>query len=236
VKPRDRIQTARKLLAEAARQCDSGASDLRETIAETDRELRELASLNHDMETRLAVLEIIATAKDPEQALVGSLGYLKDRLHIDAAGLRLREGDDFPYFTTTGFSNEFVQAESSLCQRDRSGAPALDSSGQVVLECMCGRVVRGLSDPSRKFFTGGGSFWTNSTSELAEEPIDDDRLGATRHRCHSEGYESVALIPLSSHDETFGLLQFNARDAGNFTPRTIALLEDLALYLAGLLT
>jgi GAF domain-containing protein len=234
------IDSARELLEEARRLSDATrlgdhAKNLLEAIGTVDAKLVELRSVCDGAEARIAVLEIIASERDPEQALVASLEYLTDRLGVDASGLRLRDGDDFPYFTTAGFSKEFVLAESSLCQRDHSGAPVRDDFGTVVLECMCGNVVQHTCDPTRPFFTSRGSFWTNSTSALLEETTEDDRLGRTRTRCHGEGYESVALIPMSSHDETFGLLQFNDHEAGKFTPQTIALLEDLAFYLARLL-
>jgi len=147
------IDSARELLEKARRQCDATplgehSRNLRDTIGKVDNELHELRSLCDDVEARLAVLEIIASEKDPEEALVASLGYLTDRLGVDASGLRLREGDDFPYFTTVGFSKEFVLAESSLCQRDHSGPPVRDQLGNVVLECMCRNVIRRRCDPS----------------------------------------------------------------------------------------
>lgn len=211
------------------------AEALREALTGLDAELHGLQSLLEDVETRLTVLEIIATTRDPEEALVGALRYLSDRLGVDASGLRLREGDDFPYYTTEGFSSEFVLSESSLCQVDGSGTPVRDALGNVVLECMCGNVLQRRVDPLQPFFTNRGSFWTNSTSELLARTTEQERMGPTRNRCQGEGYESVALIPLTSHEEIFGLLQFNDHDAGKFTPQKIALLEDLAFYLARLL-
>jgi len=232
----NRIETSLDRLDKARRRCDAGdAAGALEPLDDIETELHRIQSLFDDLETRLTVLEIIATTRDPEQALVGVLDYLTERLGVDASGLRLREGDDFPYFTTTGFSKEFVLAESSLCHLDASGQPARDALGNVIMECMCGNVVQGRVDPSRPFFTSRGSFWTNSTSQLLSETTQADRLGPTRDRCHAEGYESVALIPLTTQDEIFGLLQFNDHQVGKFTPQTIALLEDLAFYLARLL-
>jgi len=42
----------------------------------------------------------------------------------------------------------------------------------------------------------------------------------------------VALIPLRSQGETFGLIQFNDRQKGHFTPEKITLLENLVSYVA----
>lgn len=198
-------------------------------------ELEHLLSSCHATEIRIAILEIIADSKEPEQALVASLRLLTECLSIDASGLRLIEGEDFPYFTTTGFSDEFVMSENSLCRCNHDGEPVRDEIGHPVLECMCGNVVQGRFDPSQPFFTTFGSFWTNSTSELLAATTEKERMGRTRDRCRGEGYESVALIPLHAGDETFGLLQFNDHQKGKFTAETIALLEDLSGYLARLL-
>ncbi len=59
------------------------------------------------------------------------------------------------------------------------------------------------------FFTEGGSFWTNSTTRLLATTTEKDRGARTRNRCNTQGYESVALIPLSSGQENIGLLQLN---------------------------
>jgi PAS domain S-box-containing protein len=59
-----------------------------------------------------------------------------------------------------------------------------------------------------------------------------DRMARTRNRCNTAGYESVALVPLRVGKETFGLLQFNDKHKGRFTPEKISLLERLADNLA----
>ena len=41
------------------------------------------------------------------------------------------------------------------------------------------------------------------------EMSEEERQTRTRNRCNSEGYESVALIPLKSGDDVIGLLQLN---------------------------
>ncbi len=150
----------------------------------------------------------------------------------EAVGIRLREGDDFPYFETRGFPPGFVQAENSLCATDPAGEIIRDGTGNPVLECMCGNVLRGCFDPALPFFTVNGSFWTNSTTELLASTSEADRQARTRNRCNGEGFESVALIPLRHGSETLGLLQFNDARPNRFTAAGIALYERLAANLA----
>ncbi len=114
----------------------------------------------------------------------------------DAAGSRLQEGDDFPYFETSGFPARFVKRENSLCARDADRGIARDAMGNAVLECMCGNVLCGRTDPVQPFFTERGSFWTNGTTRLLVSTTEADRQARTRVRCNGEGYESVALVPL----------------------------------------
>jgi PAS domain S-box-containing protein len=133
----------------------------------------------------------------------------------EAAGVRLKQGSDYPYFETRGFAGDFVLAESSLCSRDDAGRAARDGEGNPVLECMCGNVLCGRVSPSKPFFTPQGSFWTNCTTELLATTTEADRLARTRNRCNGEGYESVALIPLRVGDERLGLVQLNDRRTGN---------------------
>ncbi len=157
---------------------------------------------------------------------------LRKRFNCEAVGIRLREGDDFPYFEARGFPARFVELENQLCTRDESGQPVRDSEGNPVLECMCGNVLCGRFDPAKPFFTARGSFWSNHTSCLLATTTPADRQARTRNRCNSEGYESVALVALRADNQTFGLIQLNDRREDRFTPERIALVERLADSLA----
>ncbi len=53
----------------------------------------------------------------------------KKKMGFEAVGIRLREGDDFPYFETNGFSEDFVQAERHLCAYDKEGKIVRDGKG-----------------------------------------------------------------------------------------------------------
>ncbi|MBF0549869.1 MAG: response regulator [Deltaproteobacteria bacterium] len=156
--------------------------------------------------------------------------YFQELTGCEAIGVRLRQGEDFPYYETRGFSKEFVLAESRLCAYDQAGEMIRDKAGDPAYECMCGNIICGRFDPARSFFSQHGSFWSNNTTRLLATTTDADRQAKTRNRCNGEGYESVALIPLRLHNETFGLFQFNDRRTGRFSPEKIALLEELVDY------
>ncbi|MFX1518037.1 MAG: GAF domain-containing sensor histidine kinase [Promethearchaeota archaeon] len=151
--------------------------------------------------------------------------HLKKLTGINAISIRLHDEGDYPYYVHEGFSQKFIQKENSLCAKDEKGKRLKNPDGRgYLLECMCGNVIRGRFDAQQPFFTEKGSFWTNNTTKLLSSTTTDDRQGKTRNFCNSQGYESVALIPIKAKGENLGLIQLNDRRIGTFT-------EDLIHYL-----
>jgi len=117
--------------------------------------------------------------------------------------------------------------ERCLCEHDATGAIVRDVQGNPVLECMCGNILCGRTNPKLPFFTEGASFWTNCSTELLASTTEEDRQARTRNRCNGEGYESVALIPLKTGDEVVGLLQLNDHRRDRFDLEEIRFFEGL---------
>ena len=178
------------------------------------------------------LIAAVNTPGDPQARMSALTASLQTWSGCEAVGIRLREGDDYPYYATKGFPPAFVRGENRLCAYDQDGAILRDTLGNPVLECMCGNILCGRFDPSRPFFSAAGSFWSNNTTALLASTTESDRQARTRNRCNAEGYQSVALIPLRSDKQVFGLLQFNDHRADRFTPDLIANLERIASTLA----
>ncbi len=185
-----------------------------------------------EREYTLRLLGMANEQSDLHKLMEKVIGLMKEVSGCWSVGIRLKEGDDYPYYVTTGFPEKFVEQERYLCSRDAQGAAVKDAAGNPVLECMCGNILCGRFDPKKPFFTKHGSFWTNGTTELLASTTDADRQARTRNRCNGEGYESVALMPLRLGKETFGLLQCNDQRKGMFSARKVAVLERLADHLA----
>ncbi|MGO9377018.1 MAG: PAS domain S-box protein [Dissulfurispiraceae bacterium] len=185
-------------------------------------------------ERELAVnfLRLVNESRNKKDLIQAVVTYFRQHSGCEAVGIRLHEKDDYPYYEVRGFPVEFVLAENSLCSRSDTGEVIRDSTGNPVLDCMCGNVISGRFDPSKPFFTESGSFWSNNTTKLLASTTDADRQTRTRNRCNGEGYESVALIALRVGEDRLGLLQLNDRQKGRFSPEDIALWERLAGYLA----
>uniref|UniRef100_C6DYB3 histidine kinase n=1 Tax=Geobacter sp. (strain M21) TaxID=443144 RepID=C6DYB3_GEOSM len=176
----------------------------------------------------IRLLHLLASGKSSQEVMSTLLPFFQELSGCEAVAVRLREEEDYPYFQTVGFTQEFVNAESHLCVKDLAGQIKRDEIGHPVLECMCGNVLCGRFDDSKPFFTPNGSFWTNSTSELLESTTEEERQSGTRNRCSAEGYESVALVPLHHNEDIIGLIQFNDRRKDRFSKGFIALVEMLA--------
>ncbi len=186
-------------------------------------------------QTMVDLLKLINSAADRKELLNSILSYLKKWSGCEAVGIRLKDGDDFPYFETSGFPERFVRLENNLCSYDKNGEVKRDAKGNPLLDCMCGNIIQGRFDPEESFFTADGSFWSNCTTELQATTTDTDRQAGTRNRCNSEGYESVALIPLRTGEQTLGLIQFNDRRKGCFTRESITLYRWIADNIAAFL-
>jgi len=174
-----------------------------------------------------ATLQLLNSVDDGDESIGSILQLIKKHLDIEAVGLRLREGNDFPYFLTEGFSEDFVITERFLCEKNSAGDVVYDSKGNCVLECMCGRVILGQTNPSMPFFTEGGSFWTNGKTALLDSVAITELQANTRNRFKNENYESIALVPLKSGQEIIGLLQLNDHRPNRFTLDTIHFFEGL---------
>ncbi|MFB3897397.1 MAG: GAF domain-containing protein [bacterium] len=176
----------------------------------------------------IGILQILNQAENRSRTIEDILKYLQSILHYDAVGIRLKEGEDYPYFVQNGFLENFLKEENFICAKDGTGKVIHDTEGKVTLECTCGLVISGRTDPTMSCFTKNGSFWTNKSSDLlALEPNADPRTNP-RNRCIHTGYESIALIPLRVKNEIIGLLQLNDRKPNRFSLELIRFFEGIA--------
>ncbi|MGD0283290.1 MAG: PAS domain S-box protein, partial [Dissulfurispiraceae bacterium] len=155
------------------------------------------------------------------------LQMVKQSTGFDAVGIRLRKGDDFPYFVQDGFSTDFLLTENTLTVSGPDGGRCRDKDGKISLECTCGLIISGHTYTANPLFTPYGSFWINNSVPLLDLPADQDPRLHPRNRCIHEGFHSVALIPLKTGKDIIGLLQLNDRRKDQFTLETIHFFEGL---------
>jgi PAS domain S-box-containing protein len=173
------------------------------------------------------VLLRLLNEEDQTRELLRQLSeLLRQWSGCEAVAVRLREGEDFPFHESYGFSAEFVRTERHLCRYDPDGRLVVDAAGNPELDCLCGRVASGKVDTTLPCFTAHGSFWTNAVSSL------DGACGVSRARCASEGFESIAIIPLRQGAEIVGMLQLCDRSTGRLNEALIGFVETASDQLA----
>ena len=172
------------------------------------RDITEQKRIEKEHETAAEFLRIANESRGTSGLLRAVVSFFNERSGCEAVGIRLRKGDDFPYFESCGFS------------------------GHPILERMCGDVISGRVNTSGPFVTSRGNFWTNSTTGFLAASSEAELQPPTDNPPNCELHESVALIALRNGEDCLGLLQFCDRRKNRFTPETIALLERISDYLS----
>ena len=141
------------------------------------RDITERKRAEEEREKSIELLNLLNTADNLRELTRKIVAFFQNLSGCEAVGVRLRDGEDFPYYETGGFSSDFVQAESRLCKVGPDGQPLRDKNGSPILNCMCGNVLCRRFDPAKPFFSPYGSFWTNRTSEWIVTTSDADSSG-----------------------------------------------------------
>ena len=184
-----------------------------------------------ERESKIEFLHIVNGSTGIQDMIAAATIFIMKQSRCDAVGIRLRDGEDYPYCVAQGFQEDFVEAENSLYLKDTDGEIIRDGSGNPLLDCMCGNVICGRFDPEKPYFTAQGSFWTNNPTEVITVASVSDRPSCLP-RFNCLGFESVALIPLKVGQERLGLLQLIHQSKGFFSPEEISRWERMAGYLS----
>ena len=132
-----------------------------------------------ERETTIEFLRLVNESRQTSELVHSATDFFQKQSGCEAVGIRLKAGQDYPYCETKGFPQSFVISETNLCAHDAMGKPCTDDCGDPILDCMCGNVIQGRTDPAKPFFTAKGSFWTNGTTELLASTTEVDRQART---------------------------------------------------------
>jgi PAS domain S-box-containing protein len=200
-----------------------------ESIIAAVRDITERRQADAFRQLSSDVLGILNIPADQQDIIRQVLEAIRQATKADAIGIRLKDDGDYPYLAQIGFPQEFITKENTLAAGYRDTAPCRDAGGTMSLECTCGLVISGKTDPKNPLFSPGGSAWTNDSSALlCLQETDDPRIHP-RNTCIHMGYASFAIIPLrKSPGEIIGTLQINAIRKNCFTPEVIQSLELIA--------
>ena len=182
---------------------------------------------DEERDATIQFLRLVNASSNTGELIRSAMEFFQQQSGCEAIGLRLRRGEDYPYYRATGYPEKFLEAENSLCVRGADGCNVRDSRGRPALECLCGLVINGQLEMLGSAVTSNGSFWTNGSSQLVASMSSKIRK-ALRGRCVSAGYESLALIPLKAGTERLGLLQLVDKRPGRFSIEIVSSWECMA--------
>ena len=175
------------------------------------------------------VLKVLISDISAIQTVEKIVDIIKKATGHDAVGVRLRVGSDYPFVASLGYSEEFLKAENTLTYRYPDGGLCRNDDGTISLECTCGMIISGKSDPNNPLLTSGGSVWTNNSLPFLDVPPDADPRLHPRNRCIHVGFLSLALIPIRTGADVLGLLHLADLHQNSFTPETILFYEGIGL-------
>ncbi len=186
-------------------------------------------------EMSIEILRVLNESVALPETIQNVLSLIKTHTGCDAVGIRLQDGNDYPYYVQNGFSEEFLLAENSLIERGADNGVCRDCDGKISLECTCGLVISGKTDPTHPLMTRGGSFWVNDSFPLLKLTPEEEPRNRPRNTCIHQNYASVALIPIKINETIVGLIQLNDRQKGRFTLETVEMMEGIASHIGSAL-
>jgi len=175
------------------------------------------------------ILTILNNDINLKEMINGIIKLIHKESKYTAVGMRLKIGDDFPYYEQIGFGDNFLLKENSLLTMDSEHKLCIDESGIPKLECTCGLVLSSEIEHNNPYLTKAGSFFTNNSPLQLGLPIAEDPRFQFRNTCIHHGYGSVAIIPIRANNEIIGTLQLNEKKTDAFTDETISYYESICL-------
>ena len=122
--------------------------------------------------------------------------FFQEQSGCEAVGVRLKDGDDYPYYEARGISRGVrAVGEQSLrprCSRGHHSRFGRLSDHRVHVRQRDLRAIR----PVEAVLHRPREFLDELHGRIAGHDPEADRQARTRNRCNGEGYESVALLPL----------------------------------------
>jgi PAS domain S-box-containing protein len=190
-------------------------AQLRQAIEELRREVADRKRAERVIKALQRFLEIANRHTQMGPLLDDFLMEVRSLTGCDSVGIRmLDDHGNIPYEAYKGFSRAFYGLESPL---------SIHSD-----QCMCINVIKGDTDESLPFYTGGGSFYMNGTTRFLST-VSPEEKGSTRNACNEFGYESVALVPIRVDDRILGLIHVADHKENRVPEEMVELLERVAM-------
>lgn len=175
----------------------------------------------------IEALRILRAPGDTDGLLGRLVSVIKEETGFTGVGIRLWNGDDYPFVAQEGFRCGHAAEGDGLRLRGINGEPLLDDDGHPCMKCVCGAVVSGRRPRHCAAFSEGGSCWSNDTSSLADAlglPLDASN-------CLRRGGGSLLAVPISDDTGIVGVLQMNDEHRGRVSVETVRMFECIAAHI-----
>lgn len=178
---------------------------------------KELESLRTERDAIASILETLCCSRNMPEYLKQLAADIQKYSGVRCVGIRLLDKDgNIPYVAHRGFNRSFYQTESLLSVNED--------------HCMCINVISQSTDSKLPYYTEGGSFFSNATTELLASTPEEIK-GETRNVCNEYGYESVALVPMKHRNKILGLIHLADKKANKVPLEKVVFLEKLGAYI-----
>lgn len=145
----------------------------------------------------------------------------------DAVGIRLKEGNKYPYFASKGYPQNFAAAEDCPCMKGNINDQSSD-------RCICSTVISGAFNRELSCFVAGGSFWTNdSTDKIRAQQLLSAGI-SVKDSCGIYFCRSLAVVPIVAFNDTIGLLHVCYHKPDSFSTDRIWFYEEIGRLLGAL--
>lgn len=160
-------------------------------------------------------LTIANHLSDESQALAEFVEAIKEICGCQSVGIRIYDDEKCLSFGAhAGFTEDFLASEGHLSLEKH--------------QCLCTRVFLQQVDNSLQFFSKGGSFYTNHSDQLLNDPA-ISKLAPLRGTCFEAGYQSMGLFPIRSMKKVLGLVHVADTRRDQLPPDLVQVLENAAL-------
>lgn len=178
---------------------------------------------NFDRDFLIKALIMLNLLDVKQECGEGLLQLIFEYTGADGVAIRLKNKDDYNYFLSLGFPEEFIELENSLIPSDKT------ING---LECLCGLVLDDNLLCGCNYCTKYGSFFTDDLDKVIDSNAIVLNLSLFRGRCLKFGYKTTALIPLYGMDASkIGLIQVSSKKKHAFNLDKVVILEGLSLHI-----
>ncbi len=185
------------------------------------------AEIRRNLSTR--VLTLLNNKNVEKDIITRLVEMFKDFSSADGVGIRLRNGNSFPYSVAVNLPETAGTDKKTLCEPLVENTVSRDSKDMVKHSCICSAVIARNLDRKLSGVTEHGSFWTNQ--RITEHP-EISAVCANPDQCGLSACGSFALIPIVKEKVTIGLIQFNFKKTDRVSRDFVEFFESISQSIA----